>query len=124
MSRNQIGGNSVETYLVNQSDLTARFATAFIDITLRAGIEVSRETSDPTRTSTIAPFSQTSLLFPRPTDPFNARIYLSSGTKTTADTQAVYAVDTLKLNEQWELMGGCVATASMPASARSHSRTR
>lgn len=106
VSRNQIGGNSVETYLVNQLDLTARFATAFVDHTLRAGIEVSRETSDPNRTSTIAPFSQTSLLFPRPTDLFNARIYPSSATQTTAYAQVLYAVDTIKLNEQWEVMGG------------------
>ena len=33
-------------------------------------------------------------------------MFLSSGTKTTAYAQAVYAVDTIKLNEQWELMGG------------------
>jgi catecholate siderophore receptor len=106
VSRNQLGGISNETYLVNQLDLTARFRTFFADHTFRTGIEVSRETSDPIRRSTIAPFSQTSLLFPYPADDYNARTFLSSSTTTTAYTQAVYALDTIKLNEQWELMGG------------------
>jgi catecholate siderophore receptor len=106
VSRNQIAGNSVETYLVNQLDLTARFATGLAGHSLRAGIEVSRETSDPTRFSTIAPYSQTPLLAPNPTDPFNAVTFLSSSTKTTAYTQAVYAVDTIKLSDEWALMGG------------------
>lgn len=106
VSRNQIAGNAVDTYLVNQLDMTARFATGFIGHTLRTGIEASRETSDPTRFSTIAPYSQTSLLFPTPSDAFNANTFLSSSTKTTAYSQAVYALDTIKLSEQWEVMGG------------------
>ena len=106
VSRNQLAGNSLETYLVNQLDLTARFRTFVADHTVRTGIEVSQETSDPVRRTTIAPFSQTSLLFPNPSDAYNAVTYLSSSTKTTAYTQAVYALDTIKLDEHWELMGG------------------
>jgi catecholate siderophore receptor len=106
VSRNQLAGNAADTYLVNQLDMTARFSTGFVGHTLRTGIEVSRETSDPSRLSTIAPYSQTTLLFPTPTDAFNANTFLSSSTKTTAYSQAVYALDTIKLGEQWELMGG------------------
>ena len=96
----------VETYLVNQLDTTMRFTTGFMGHTLRTGIEVSRETSDPTRYSTIGPYSQTPLLYPSPSDPYNAVTYLSSITNTTANTQAVYGLDTIKLSEQWELMAG------------------
>jgi catecholate siderophore receptor len=67
---------------------------------------VSRETSDPIRYTTIGPFSQTPLLSPNPSDTFNANTYLSTSTKTTANTQAVYALDTLELDPQWQIMAG------------------
>jgi catecholate siderophore receptor len=106
VSRNQLAGRSQETFLENQSDVTARFATGPIGHTLRAGVEIGRETSDPTRYSTIGPYSTTSLLAPTPGDQFNAVTYLSSNTSTTALTQALYALDTLKFDEHWELMAG------------------
>jgi catecholate siderophore receptor len=106
VSRNQIAGDSVETYLVNQLDTTLRFGTGFLSHTLRAGIEASRETSEPVRYSTIGPYSRTPLLWPNPSDPYNAITYLSSVTDTKALTQAIYALDTIKLDEQWELIGG------------------
>lgn len=106
VSRNQLAGSSVETYLVNDLDITARFRTAYIAHTLRAGIELARETSNPTRFTTIGPYSQTPLLTPNPADPFNADTYLSTRTKTTADTQSVYALDTLELDPQWQILAG------------------
>ncbi|MGE3781903.1 MAG: TonB-dependent receptor [Alphaproteobacteria bacterium] len=106
VSRNQISGNSVETYLVNQLDTTMRFSTGFVKHTLRAGIEVSRETSQPTRFSTIAPYSQTQLLWPIPSDPYTAVTYLSSITNTTANTQSIYGLDTIKFSDEWELIAG------------------
>jgi len=106
VARNQLAGNSVETFLQNQLDVTARFRTAIFDHDFRSGVEIGRETSDPNRDSTIAPYSLTPLLMPSPSDPYNAVIYPSSQTSTTALTQAVYALDTIKLGEQWQLMGG------------------
>jgi len=106
VSRNQLAGNSTETYLVDDLDVTTRFSTGFIGHTLRAGIEVSRETSNPIRYSTIGPYSQTPLLTPNPSDMFNANTYLSTETKTTAYTQSVYALDTLQLAPQWQIMAG------------------
>jgi catecholate siderophore receptor len=109
VTRNQLMGTSLETYLVNQTDMTAKFRTGFIDHTLVAGIEVSRERSDPIRYSTLfSPTlsSTTPLTAPNPGQAYNATTYLSSRTTTIADTQAVYALDTLKLNEQWQVMGG------------------
>ena len=106
VSRNQLAGNSTETYLVDDLDVTTRFSTGFIGHTLRSGIEVSRETSNPLRYTTIGPYSQTPLLTPSPSDTFNANTYLSTITKTTAYTQAIYALDTLQLDPQWQIMGG------------------
>jgi catecholate siderophore receptor len=109
VTRNQLYGTSLETYLVNQSDLTAKFKTGFIAHTLVAGLELGRETSDPIRYTTL--FSPTlstttSLVMPTPGQADNASTYLSSITKTTAETQAIYALDTLQLTDQWQVMGG------------------
>src|SRR5215469_16984788 len=106
ISRNQLVGSSLETYLDNQLDATMRFNTGFVGHTLRAGVEVARETSDPIRYSTIGPYSLTPLLFPNPDDTNNSIIYRSTNTNTTANTQAVYGLDTLTFNEQWQLMAG------------------
>ena len=73
---------------------------------MRAGTEVGRETSDPIRYSTIGPYSLTSLLFPNPSDTYNAIIFRSSNTTTTATSQAVYGLDTITFNPQWQLMAG------------------
>jgi catecholate siderophore receptor len=106
VARNQLYGNSTETYLDNQLDTTMRFDTGFAGHTLRAGFEVGRETSNPHRYSTIGPYSLTPLLDPEPNNVDNANTYLAANVKTSAITEAVYALDTIKLNEQWQLMGG------------------
>jgi len=106
VSRNQLYGSSLETYLVNDLDATARFHTGFLDHTVRAGIEIGRETSDPVRYTTIAPYSMTPLLAPNPGDANNAFTYLASRTNTSARTQSAYVLDTIKLNDRWQIMGG------------------
>jgi catecholate siderophore receptor len=106
VARNQLYGSSVETFLQNQADATAKFRTGFISHVLVGGIELGRETSDPVRNSTIGPYSTTPLLAPTPDQTFNANTYSSSRTSTTAETQAVYALDTMTLDEQWQVMGG------------------
>jgi catecholate siderophore receptor len=106
VARNQLYGHSLETYLVNDLDATAHFTTGFLDHTLRSGVEVGRETSDPVRYTTIGPYSLTPLLDPNEHQVDNANTYLSSRTNTSARTAAVYALDTIKLGEQWQVMGG------------------
>jgi catecholate siderophore receptor len=106
VARNQLYGHSLETYLDNQLDATLRFSTGFAEHTMRTGIEIGRETSDPIRYTTIGPYSLTPLLSPNPGDTDNANTYLSSRTNTSGRTLAIYALDTMKLGEQWELMGG------------------
>ena len=109
VTRNQLSGSSLETFLDNQTDATMKFHTGFIAHALVAGIELTRETSDPVRNSTIfspALSSTTPLVNPNPGQPFNAVTYLASRTNTTADSQAIYALDTMSLGESWQVMGG------------------
>ncbi len=106
VSRNELYGASLETFMQNQTDLTLKFGTGFIDHTVVTGIEIGREVSDPDRYSTIGPYSTTPLLSPTPGQTYNAQTYFSSKNRTTADTQAAYALDTLKLSEQWQVMAG------------------
>lgn len=106
VSRNQLYGTSLETFVQNQADVTAKFDTFFINHTFVAGVELGEETSDPRRYSTIGPFSTTPLTNPNSGQVFNANTYFASNTKTDAKTAAVYWLDTLKLNEQWQVMGG------------------
>ncbi len=109
VTRNQLYGTSLETSLDNQSDLTARFRTGFVNHTLVTGIELVRETSDPVRYTTLfspALSSMTPLVTPNPGQSYNASTYLASRTNTTADTEAIYALDTLTLSPQWQVMAG------------------
>jgi catecholate siderophore receptor len=105
VTRGQIAARSTETFLQNQTDATVRFDTAGIGHTLVAGFELGRETSDPRRFA-YAGVPGTSLLFPNPDDPFTGTATPSSDIKSTSNSYAVYALDTLRLGEQFDLIGG------------------
>lgn len=106
VSRNQLYGDSVETFLQNQAEMTAQLRTGPFAHAVVTGFEIGQETSDPNRNSTIGPYSTTSLVSPDPSQAYNASTYLASKTKTTADTQAAYALDTVTLDDHWQIMGG------------------
>jgi len=105
---NEIALDSEETFLQNQLNLTSHFKTAFLDHTLVTGTETGRETSDPTRWTYNMPASDnTSLLNPDYDRNFSpTSVVERSSVKATVDTFAVYGLDTIKLNEHWDLMGG------------------
>ncbi len=105
VNRNQLSGDSAETFLQNQLDLTSKFKTGFIDHTLVTGVESGRETSEPNR-YTWAGVPTTSLITPNYDQPFSGTRTQTSKVYTTGDTLAFYTVDTLKLNEHWEVQGG------------------
>jgi catecholate siderophore receptor len=100
--------DSEDTILLNQSDLTSVFDTGFINHTLVAGIELSRETSENrNRAPTTGSLPAADLFDPNPGDPFSVNPAFSGArSEAQVDTVGVYAFDTLKLNEQWELVGG------------------
>jgi catecholate siderophore receptor len=105
VNRNELGGDGAQTYLWDQLDLTTKFDTGFINHTLVTGMEGGRETADLTR-FTYTGVSGTSLLFPDEGQDFSGTTSVRSQVATTADTVGVYALDTMKLGDHWELSGG------------------
>ena len=95
-----------DSILAQQNDLTFRFGTGGIHHVLVTGTEVARETAENhLRTAPAAP--NTDLFDPDPSDPFTGPITRTGArTKSTADTAAVYAADTLTLDEHWEINAG------------------
>ncbi len=101
--------DQTDTILANQTDLKARFDTGEIPHDLLTGFEYDRETSVNYARTQLPPNATptTDLFNPDPYDPFNGTI-VRTGVKadTTSDTYSLYAFDTMKLGEQWELNGG------------------
>lgn len=106
VSRNQIYGNSDETMLDEMLDATIKFSTGPISHKVITGFEFSHETSDPTRNTTIGPYSTTSLVSPNYAQAYNATTYHASVTNTTADTLAAYVLDEIQLTSQFRAILG------------------
>ena len=93
-----------ETY-DNQTNFTARFNTGKIEHSLVSGVEFVRENNIKKLRS--APNAATTLLNPNPSDIYTGIVTLSPNVgDITADTQSIYAFDTLKLLKQFEITGG------------------
>lgn len=89
----------------NLTNLGVTFNTGAIEHTLAAGLELSREESEALRFGTSTP-PATSVLAPD----FNRVVAGMPAAQQTnrvkIDTVALYAYDTVKFNEQWQLTGG------------------
>jgi catecholate siderophore receptor len=105
VTRNEITVNSTETYLDNQTDATLKFTTAGVKHTVITGVELSRETSQPTR-FTYTGVPGTSLVNPNEDQAFSGTPTVTSRVNTAAVSFGIYALDTIKLGEQWEFTGG------------------
>ena len=105
VTRNQIAVQSLETYLGDQLDLTFRFRTGFAEHTVVTGVEGGRETSSPIRFAWSG-VPGTGLLSPDENQAFSGTAAVSSDVKTMAISFGAYAVDTVKLNHQWSVIGG------------------
>ncbi len=89
----------------NQTDLSAKFQTGKVGHSLVAGLELARENN--IRHLRTAPNMQTTLLDPNPDDVFTGVITTSPIVgDVTGKTLALYAFDTAKLGDHWELTGG------------------
>ena len=105
VNRNEIAVDSVESFADEQFDVVASFKTGSIQHNVVTGIELSRETSDPTRPKyTNVP--TTSLFDPDPDQAFAGTETISSQVNTTALSGAAYVLDTVKLERHWEATGG------------------
>ncbi len=105
VDRNQITVNSGETFLQNQFDVTSRFGAGAVRHALVTGFELSRETSDPIRT-TFTGVPNTSLVSPNPQQAFAGTPAITSNVDAHALSVGVYALDTVSLGEQWDVMAG------------------
>lgn len=89
----------------NQTDLRSRFLTGSIQHSLVGGISFSNESN--VRRNRTAVNSQTSLLNPNPDDIFTEPIVIAPNIgNITGKTLGVYAFDTVRLGQQWEVTGG------------------
>jgi catecholate siderophore receptor len=96
---------SVETQFQNQVNGLAKFATGPIQHDLVAGGEYDFETSDP-RYFTNTGLTNT-LLNPNENKSFApAASYQRANIKTTTNTEGGYFTDTMKLEDQWQLILG------------------
>ncbi len=105
VNRNQITVESDETFLQNQFDVVAKFQTGFVKYTMVAGIEGSRETSNPIR-STFNGVPTTTLLNPDTNQSFAGVSTPTSRIRAKGVTFGVYGIGTVKLGEKVEVVGG------------------
>ncbi|EPJ78109.1 putative outer membrane ferric siderophore receptor [Pseudomonas sp. CFII64] len=120
LSRSAKSRNSTSSGFVNQTDLSAKFDTGFINHSLVTGVEFSYQDTHnrnynvlnaaggaiPTICSPALLRSGdcTSLYNPTPKDAWNGTITDSLAyTDTDTKTSAAYVFDTLKFNEKWSL---------------------
>lgn len=108
--------DAVTDYLVNQTDLTARFRTGRVEHTAVVGVELSREeTVNRNRAFTecaVLPCTglqsnpTLNLFSPDPTVAFPEGSGVTGRTTISPDTTAVYALDTLTFGPRWEAFVG------------------
>ncbi|HEY0183051.1 MAG TPA: TonB-dependent siderophore receptor [Rhodopila sp.] len=104
VTRNMIAVSSTETFLQDQTDVLARFKTGIFEHDLVSGVELGTESSSPDRTRWTG-VPGTNLLNPVAV-PFTGIGSLQSQSRTTGQTAALYGVDTIKITDQWQLIGG------------------
>ena len=99
-------------FAVNATDLTGKFDTGIINHTLTAGVELSRETRNQTRTDLCVPTGPTanlacytSLVNPRSGGVPATGFTVVPGNNTLSTDYAAYVIDQMKITQYFELMG-------------------
>jgi catecholate siderophore receptor len=109
--------DAVTTYWANQSDLTWKFDALGWGHTVVVGYEIDNEKVRNRQYANLAselgggvvvqPTTITQLVSaPNPFAPWPFPKSLSAIRTTEVDSKSLYVVDTLKLNDQWQIMGG------------------
>jgi catecholate siderophore receptor len=90
----------------NQTDLTLRVGSGRVQHDIVGGLMLSRE-ANIRKGRTVAPAPQTTLFNPNPNDPYSGPITINSNIgDLAANSQALYAFDTLKFGQRWQVNGG------------------
>jgi catecholate siderophore receptor len=97
-----------DSILTNQTDLSAFFRTGQVDHNLVVGAEVGRETQVNFEREEIGPTPPATDLFdPNPFDPYEGTIVRTGERRDVeARSAAVYAFDTVEVNDRWQFVGG------------------
>ncbi|MFH1499756.1 MAG: TonB-dependent siderophore receptor [Verrucomicrobiota bacterium] len=102
--------DQVDDILANNLNLSASVITGPLDHAISTGVELSRERSKAySWAPTVAPdpANPTDLFNPDPTDPNLAPLAPTGAVSTSdADTLGLYLMDTIELNEHWQIVGG------------------
>jgi catecholate siderophore receptor len=106
------GSEGNENVLQGQLNVRADFATGNVSHTVVTGLELSKESTDtyfafagvPRSFPITAPVPDTNLATPGGV--FTGIVPKRLSADTTSDTVAVFALDTIKLGEQWQLLVG------------------
>lgn len=119
VTRNLPTNKDVENNIfVNQTSLSSKFKTGSFSHTANIGLELMRESQDNTNyfgpgfasaNTTFAPAGSwpvANLYNPNPYVTGYNRIPNGTGNYGKTDTVSLYAFDTMKINEQWQLTGG------------------
>jgi catecholate siderophore receptor len=102
LNRNIWSGDSIETAMIGQADVTAEFMTGGIAHTMVLGIEGGSESSAPVFKNSLG-VPDVGLLTPDPSQPFTStNTFIRFSADTTATSFAFFAVDTLDLSPKWE----------------------
>jgi catecholate siderophore receptor len=104
VTRTERGGRAHQSFLDDQLSFTAAFETFGIQHSLVAGVEAGRQVSEPT----VLKFTGvpgTNLITPDEDQVFSGTSTPSSIVRFVANTEALYATDTLLIGEHWELNG-------------------
>jgi catecholate siderophore receptor len=104
VTRTERGGRAHQTFLDDQLSVNATFETVGVKHTVVAGAEAGRQVSDPTVLK-FAGVASTNLITPDEGQGFSGTAAPSSIVHFTAQTQALFATDTVRLGERWELNG-------------------
>jgi catecholate siderophore receptor len=96
------GLRSSETFLDNQTEALLKFDSWEVQHRAVLGLEVGRQTSAPNFFA-YRNVPSTNLISPNPDDPFTAAISLGRAVSVQALTQAAYAIDTVRLGDDWLL---------------------
>jgi catecholate siderophore receptor len=90
----------------NQTDLKAGFSTGRVEHSIVTGVNVTRETNERIA-RTVAGAPTTTLFHPDPNEPLNGTVTQNPIVgDAIANSQAVYAFDTVKLGRRFQLNGG------------------
>ena len=97
--------NGYNTFVQDQTDLTARFSTLGIPHIAVVGFEVGLERSEVARRN-YDTVPGTNLADPDPDRPYASATTRVSDNRTKANSQAVFALDTIELGRYFQLNGG------------------